>query len=138
MSQDDFFKVVGIIIVGCFVIYMSLKLFQFQTNIVEGLTNNNELNSVSGEAGTSNTYSAGIKAQTIKLQDELLVSKYRKDYENAIINLDDYIGYLMLKQSLNIKTDGDMKTIVESLNMLNTLKNSKDALNATMSFLDKQ
>jgi hypothetical protein len=44
----------------------------------------------------------------------------------------------MLKQSLNIKTDGDMKTIVESLNMLNTLKNSKDALNATMSFLDKQ
>ncbi len=138
MSQDDFFKVVGIIIVGCFVIYMSLKLFQVQTNIVEGLTNNTELNSVSGEAGTSNTYSAGIKAQTIKLQDELLVSKYRKDYENAIINLDDYIGYLMLKQSLNIKTDGDMKTIVESLNMLNTLKNSKDALNATMSFLDKQ
>ena len=68
----------------------------------------------------------------------MLVSKYRKDYENAIINLDDYIGYLMLKQSLNIKTDGDMKTIVESLNMLNTLKNSKDALNATMSFLDKQ
>ena len=46
MSQDDFFKVVGIIIVGCFVIYMSLKLFQVQTNIVEGLTNDTELNSV--------------------------------------------------------------------------------------------
>ena len=58
----------------------------------------------------------------------MLVAKYRKDYETAIINLDDYIGYLMIKQTLNI----------EAINNLNILKGSKEALNATMTFLDKQ
>mgnify|MGYP007120772474 CR=1 FL=1 len=86
----------------------------------------------------SRACSASIKAQVVKLQDELLVSKYRKDYETAIINLDDYAGYLMLKQILNMKLDGDMKSNVEALNNINILKNAKDSLNTAMTFLDKQ
>jgi hypothetical protein len=134
MKQDEFFKIVGIIIVSFFIIYMVVKMFQLQSNVVEGLTNAD----TSGESGTATTYSANIKAKVIKLQDELLITKYRKDYESAIINLDDYIGYLMIQQVLNMKLDGDMKSNIESINTLNILKNSKESLNATMSFLDKQ
>lgn len=144
MKQDDFFKIIGIIIVCFFIIYMAMKMFQLQTKVIEGLTNSDGTISSSttqpssGEAGTAASYTAAIKAQVVKLQDELLVSKYRKDYETAIINLDDYIGYLMIKQTLNMKLDGDIKSNIEAVNNLNILKNAKDSLNVTMTFLDKQ
>ena len=44
----------------------------------------------------------------------------------------------MIKQTLNMKLDGDMKSNIEAINNLNILKNSKESLNATMTFLDKQ
>ena len=91
--EEDLFKIIGIIIVGFFVIYMVLKMFKLQKSVVEGLTNSDSSSPVSGEAGTAAEYAAGIKARLVKLQDELLVGKYRKDYETTIINLDDYIGY---------------------------------------------
>jgi hypothetical protein len=136
--EEDLFKIVGIIIVGFFVIYMVLKMFKLQKSVVEGLTNADSPSPVSGEAGTASEYAAGIKARLVKLQDELLVGKYRSDYEAAIINLDDYLGYLMIQQTLNMKFDGEIKLQMESINNLNILKNAKESLNATMAYLDKQ
>lgn len=138
MKQDEFFKIIGIVIVSFFIIYMAIKMFQLQTSVIEGLTNESSVSPTSGEAGTATSYAASIKAQVVKLQDELLVAKYRKDYESAIINLDDYVGYLMIQQTLNMKLNGDMKTTIELLNNLNVLKSAKESLNATMTFLDKQ
>jgi hypothetical protein len=140
--HEEFFKIVGILIVCFFIIYIVVKLFHLQTTVLEGLTNGTEttttVNPSSGEAGNAASYAAAIKANVVKIQDELLVAKYRKDYETAIINLDDYIGYLMIKQSLNMNLNGDMKTNIEAINNLNILKSSKEALNSTMTFLDKQ
>ena len=144
MHQDEFFKIIGILIVSFFIIYMVLKMFYLQGKVIEGLTGGSDstdstvVSPTSGEAGTAASYAASIKAQVVKLQDELLVAKYRKDYEAAIINLDDYIGYMMLKQVLNMKLEGNMKSNVETINVLNSLKTAKESLNATMAFLDKQ
>ena len=144
MHQDEFFKIVGILIVCFFIIYMVVKMFHLQTSVIEGLTNGGDATNTStvtpasGEAGTATSYAAAIKAQSVKLQDELLIAKYRKDYEAAIINLDDYIGYLMIKQSLNMKPAGDIKSNLDAINALNILKSAKESLNATMTFLDKQ
>ena len=116
-------------------------MFQLQTSVIEGLTNADSVSSSSpssGEAGSATSYSASVKAQVVKLQDELLIAKYRKDYEYVIINLDDYIGYLMVQQCLNMKLGGDAKSNIEAINNLNIMKNAKDSLNATMTFLDKQ
>ena len=138
------FKIIGIIIVCFFIIYMAMKMLQLQTSVIEGLTNPDGSISTSttppssGEAGTAASYAAAIKAQVVKLQDELLIAKYRKDYEGVIINLDDYIGYMMIKQSLNMKLNGDMKSNIEAINNLNIMKSAKESLNATMTFLDKQ
>ena len=53
--------------------------------------------------------------------------------------MDDYVSMLMLKQVLSMNTNGDnQKANIEMLNTLNILKNSKDALNATMKYLDTQ
>ena len=139
MKQEEFFKIIGIIIVCFFIIFMGIKMLKLQTSIVEGLTNPDiQTNNTSGEAGTASSYAASIKAQVVKLQDELLIAKYRKDYEAAIINLDDYVGYLMIQQALNMNLGADLKANIETINNLNILKNSKDSLNATMTFLDKQ
>lgn len=152
MKQEEFFKIIGILIVGFFIIYMAVKMFQLQTSVIEGLTtgsdalttgsdaltNTNTTIPTTGEAGTATSYAAAIKAQVIKLQDELLIAKYRKDYEAVIINLDDYIGYLMLKQTLNMKLGGDIKSNIDAINNLNILKGAKESLNTTMVFLDKQ
>jgi hypothetical protein len=144
MKQDEFFKIVGIVIVCFFIIYITMKMFQLQTNIIEGLTNSDgtissssSSSSSSGDTGNIDTYAAAIKSQLIKLQDEILISKNKKKYEDIIIDLDDYIGYLMLKQMLSMNLT-DMKTRITDLESLNALKNSKDALNAAMVFLDKQ
>ena len=116
-----------------------------QSSLIEGLTNEktdtvtsiSEL-SANGIAGNAATYAAAIKAQAVQLQDELLVSKYRKDYESAIINLDDYVSMMMLKTVLSMKSNqADSRANIEILNNLNVLKNSKDALNITMKHLDK-
>ena len=40
------------------------------------------------------------------LRDSLNIQKYRSDYENVIINMNDYLGSLMLQQVLNINADG--------------------------------
>jgi hypothetical protein len=143
MKQDEFFKIIGILIVSFFIIYMVVKMFKLQATVLEGLTNGSDnsdssLSSSNGEAGTAASYAATIKAQTVKLQDELLISKYRKDYETVIINLDDYIGYLMIKQVLNMKVSDNLQANMVTINNLNSLKSAKDSLNTTMTFLDKQ
>ena len=138
---DNFFKIVGIILVACFVIYMAMKLFTLQVSIVEGLTNplpsvmDSITTTTTGETASAASRSASIKANIIKLQDELLISKYRKDYESTIINLDDLIGTLMIQKVLNINTSSD--GLMSSLNDLNTLKSARDSLNVTMKFLDQ-
>ena len=141
MNQEEIFKIIGIIVVCFFIIYMTLKMFNLQTQVIEGLTNpdgTTTSSSSSGEAGNAVSYAATIKSHVVKLQDELLISKYRKDYEAVIINLDDYIGYLMIKLTLNMNLSGDMATNIKAIENLNILRNSKESLNATMTFLDKQ
>ncbi len=143
MNQEEIFKIIGILVVCFFIIYMTLKMFSLQTKVIEGLTNpdgtvSTSTSSSSGEAGNAVSYAASIKSYVVKLQDELLISKYRKDYESVIINLDDYIGYLMIKQTLNMNLSGNMATNIKAIENLNILRNSKESLNATMTFLDKQ
>ena len=141
MNQEEIFKIIGIIVVCFFIIYMTLKMFNLQTQVIEGLTNpdgTTTSSSSSGEAGNAVSYAATIKSHVVKLQDELLISKYRKDYEAVIINLDDYIGYLMIKLTLNMNLSGDMATNIKAIENLNILRHSKESLNSTMTFLDKQ
>jgi hypothetical protein len=144
MEGEDFFKIIGFIVFGMVLIYYSVKCLQLQTSMIEGLTNPEAPDttaspSSNGEAGNAANYAAAIKAKVVQLQDELLISKYRKDYENAIIAMDDYVSMLMLKQVLNMKpNDTNIKANMETINALNILKSSKDALNATMKFVDTQ
>jgi len=154
MNGEDILKMIGFLVVAIFVIHYFISCVHVQTSVIEGLTNaetttttdttdttstSTTNTSANGVAGNAANYAASIKAKTVQIQDELLISKYRKDYESAIINMDDYINIMMLKQILSMNSNNtNQKTNIEMLNSLNILKNAKDALNTTMKFLDTQ
>ena len=97
------------------------------------ISNNNASNAQNGIAGNAATYASNIKSQVIKIQDVLLISKYRTDYENVVLNMDDLINTLMVKATLSI----DKSNPEQGLNELVNLNNAKEALNHVMTFIDK-
>ena len=134
--NEDLIKILGVLCLAFFIIYLVMQTFGFKKGIKEGLENATAPEN--GEAGNAANYAAALKAKTVQLQDSLLVSKYRADYENVIINMDDYLSMSMLKLVLDMDNSTDVKNNVTILNTLNTLSAAKKSLNETMVFLDKQ
>ena len=123
----------------CFVLYLLFRNLNFSNR--EGMTDASgntitpstaSSTSSNGIAGNAASYGAAIKSITIKSQDTLLISKYRSDYETAILNLDDLIHNLMLNATLNI----DPKNPQKSLEQLGQMQLAKTALNSVMKFVD--
>ena len=148
MNGEEFLKLIGFLVVAMFVIHYFISCVHVQSSVIEGLTNAETTTTTTtdsttasitapanGIAGNAAAYAASIKAKTVQLQDELLISKYRKDYEAAIINMDDYVSMMMLQQVLSLSSKVSPNAVFQTLYML---KNSKDALNDTMKYLDTQ
>ena len=121
-----------------FIAYLIFRNLNFEnSSFKEGMTDASTSetigsSSANGIAGNSAAYAANIKSQVIKLQDTMLVSKYRSDYETAILNLDDLVNNLMLKTALNIDQDKPQQSLIA----LSQLQQSKVALNSIMKFID--
>ena len=97
MKEDNCTILLGIL----FVVFVSYLVYStFFVKKREGLetataTASSSISSSSGIAGNAATYAAGIKQKTVNLNDTLLISKYRKDYETLILNVDDYVNSMM-------------------------------------------
>jgi hypothetical protein len=85
-----------------------------------------------GAAGNASAYAAQLKSLVIKSQDELLISKYRSDYENVVLNLDDYLNNMMLQTALTVNQNNPQQAIAK----LAQMQQAKVALNSTMKFID--
>lgn len=133
-----------IFIAICLIVYLVFRSFQYNPMLLEGMTDasGNKITSKSSEngilengiAGNAATYAAALKANTINSLDTLMISKYRGDYESAIINLDDTIDILMLKTALNFNQEKPLDT----LEKLSKMQQAKIALNSVMKFVDSQ
>ena len=163
MESYELFKNIGMIVFVLFLIYFIFVSIEKMKNVQEGLTNNNNrninnrrnnnnnnkqtisqpnqnqnqninMNVVNGITGNAAGYAASIKNQVIKLQDTLLISKYKGDYENVIINMHDLVNNLMLQTVLSI----DHNNPTNELDVLISLNESNNALNNVMSYLDTQ
>lgn len=120
----------------CFLIYLVFRNVNHNPMLIEGMTDasGNTVDVSNGIAGNAASYAASVKSFTIKLQDTFLISKYRSDYESAILNVDDLINNLMLKATLSIDVDNPQS----SLETLTKLQAAKSALNSVMKFVDSQ
>jgi len=131
--NSDFLKIVGIVVVVLFIMFVITKSLKLQKNIVEGMTNGSATSSLTGVAGTAGDYSAAIQSQSTQIQDTLLISKYRPQYETVIINMDTYLNLLILQGFLNLNTNS---INIDAINNINSLYTSKQALNGAMKFMD--
>lgn len=124
----------------CFIVYLvfrSFHYYNYNPMLIEGMTDASG-NSVSapanGIAGNAAAYVAALQAAIIQSQDTFLISKYRSDYESAILNLDDLINNLMLKTALSVNQDNPGESIIK----LGQMQQAKVALNSVMKFVDSQ
>ena len=101
--EENIYRYLGLGVVILVALYILIKTLTFQGKIIEGLTNSTtETTSdptTSAEISLLNTVTSksteGITAQNNKLQDILALDKYRTDYENLIIALEDYVNVMM-------------------------------------------
>ena len=128
--MKDFLCNLCILIGMCVLTYF---IFRSMDGNKEGLETNTTSTGTGGVAGNAAAYGANIKTQAIKLQDMVLISKYRTDYETVIINLSDLVDNLMLQTALTI----DQSKPHDGLAKLVGLNNAKAALNNVMKFIDK-
>ena len=83
-------------------------------------------------------YAEAIKAQVTQMNDTLLISQYRADYENIIINMSDYFNLLILQGFVNLNTSAssNASTNIDAINNINSLYSAIQTLNSTMKFID--
>ena len=124
------FIFIGICFIG-FLIFRNLNIQEGMTSDASG-NNTSASYSANGIAGNAASYAANIKSQTVKLTDIMLVSKYRTDYETAILNVDDLISNLMLEATLTL----DQSNPSEGLKKIVGLNAAKTALDKVMKFVD--
>jgi hypothetical protein len=85
----------------------------------------------------STTFHEQLKQHHLNLKSDLNIPRHRNDYENILIEMNDYVDGLMLSELLNI----DPNNITNS-KLMNTIQNiskmnqSKDSLNKMMKYID--
>jgi hypothetical protein len=135
MDSDNIYKYLGLAVIAVFVLYIVLKSMKFQANIIEGMA--------SAGAGTTSTDNmpSAVKSNTDTIEDALTITKYRRVYEDTLINLETSASVSMLSAvTKNAETISKDPTSVESqkiITSVNNLKAFKDSLNDTMTALDK-
>ena len=135
-------QLVGITVMVTIIVYLLMKIFNIRLVKREGFeianvdTDTDE--SLPIEKAALESLNATIQSKITMLDDKLMIKKYKRQYETTIINMDDYINLLMMQQIANTKYDSGVGTTLKSLEGLNILKASKDALNTAMTYLDKQ
>jgi hypothetical protein len=143
--MEKILKTIGAIVVIILISLLFYKVFNlqifFMKSIKEGLVSSSLTTSptvTDGYGINAKTMATNIKSLSTALSDKLIVSKYRTDYENIIINMEDYINLLMINNvlSFNASSFSNDDDIIKYLNNLGSLKLSRDALNDVMKYLD--
>ena len=136
----------------CFVVYLLFRNFNFnpKPNIQESFTLGSLTGSdtksdtpvaikMSGVTGDAAGYAAWIKAEVIRGQDNLLISKYRTDYETVILNFDEFANIMMLVTLLKMNEQTEPKSndiFFKHISQINELNKFKTSLNDIMKFVD--
>ena len=124
------------VILGAIIISIIIWIMwtDFGNKKIEGFNGDHTMD---GEGSGAETYLDHVKSEVVQLQDELLISKYKGEYTNILVQIDDYLNLAMLKQTLNLKFKDDGSIPVKDFKQLGSLYTAKKALNDTMTYVDK-
>jgi len=150
--NEDILKFIGICVIAGVLVFYGAKLFKLQAKVLEGAANMSDetvgdgavaSNSSNGEAAKAAEFNKLLKARIAGLQDKLLISKYRTDYENILLSLDDFMKLSMLQTALQIKPNQENEPGKPNPNMvifgsLKAMSDARGTLNGIMTYLDSQ
>jgi hypothetical protein len=93
------------------------------------------VNGANGIAGNGAAFLQNLKDQTNIIRERLNLTnpEYRKNTEDIILQLDEYLNYLGMQTILTINGNN-----ANAINAVTTINSSRAALNNALKFLDKQ
>jgi hypothetical protein len=139
--NEEIFKIVGIIIVVGYLIYLAVKSMSLQGQIIEGLTNPSPANDAilsKNSASGAQDYANAINKMHSRISDSLLIKDNRTAYENVVIQLDDLINASMLKHIMSVNQNdlNDDTKLYELVDRINKMNDGKKSLNTIMKYID--
>jgi hypothetical protein len=91
-----------------------------------------------GATTNAESYNTGLKNYYTKLQDSLLVPKYRTQYEDVVHTLEDIIGLMVVEITLSIDVKNmTQQEIVDQMDRMGTLIMGYQNLEQVYNILDK-
>jgi hypothetical protein len=147
-SENQIYRHIGLFIVVIIVAYIGIKTLKFQYKVIEGLTNSDVTDSSSNnmfDVVANKAYDA-VKNRNNKIDDIISLDKYRDDYENLIISMEEYAKTTMLSKVITIaSTVGSLDAnaplsndIINDIESANKLHKFVDTLNASMDYIDNK
>ena len=111
--NNDFLKTIGLMIVISIVVYVSFSMMnkylpsmKDKLNNLEGLTTltsskDGVTTSLNGVAGNASNYAKKLEVHTTKMIDTMLIPKYRSDYEQILLHLENFHNASLLNKFLS-------------------------------------
>jgi hypothetical protein len=137
--MNDFFSVAALFIIFIIIIIIFYNIYNTQ---IEGMTNKKNNNKSSNTNNTSRginstTFHQKLKEQHLNLKNDLNIPKHRNDYENILIEMNDYVDGLMLNEVLNVDPNNiSNPKIINTIQNITKMNQSKESLNKIMKYLD--
>ena len=135
-TQYESFLMIICFLLGAFVVYKIFIMF-WQRNMVEGLENQQASSLASGLAESSGVNLAATKKLVEALENKVLLTNasYNVNYSDKCSAMYDAINYMMVELVANMDITNKSQ-IYTQLTNLNTLYQSKQAINDTLKFID--
>jgi|TARA_R110001599_G_scaffold13836_1_gene61498 hypothetical protein len=129
--SDKLYKYVGLTVIIIFVICVSVKSLDLNTQVIEGLTNKKDKSSLVGDLVKS------TKRDNEHTKDALLINKYKTDYEDLILEMEENVNLKVFELITQVKSNDYNKKTMDTIKKINKLEQFKLTLDQTMKFLDK-
>jgi len=138
--MDDIYKKLGFISLVVITVYFFYKVLEINKTIMEGFANKKGKKSRDEKNYVKETKDS-LKKKTEQMRDTLLIGKYKHDYEDIILELEDYLNLSML-EAVNllsaVKKDQFDKDDIELIKSINQVNKFRQTLDDVMTFVDKQ
>lgn len=138
LKEEEIYRYLGIFTLTLFFIYIVSCVLNTQNNIVEGLTNQKKPLNIQDDLFSN--LDKHLKENNDRLSDSLLIKKYKRQYEDSIIEIDTNTELKILQLTIlygNALANKDDKEAKKYLEEINLLQNLKTSLKNTMKHVDK-
>ena len=132
--MNNLYYNLGVGVAVLFVIYFFFTTLKINSQILEGLTNSSSSSSTTSEPISTSVEE--LKKVNEQLEDSINLSKYRTDYEDYFLALEENINLSLLLQITQLYHSGNKSVSLEDISKLNETNKLKETINDIMTFMD--